>query len=257
MTSDLVPVLEASISQVQERKFGTGSVGLRKKLLAIMADCSYIKKDKRNLAQGYNYASEAAIKEKVQPALVRHGVLFQCDPVTLEERLIERTTKDGRPVLESLVKCQFHYCFEDVETGEKREGTFFGTGLDGGDKALYKAITGAAKYILTTTFLIPTGDDPEEISGEEKVALKRAVEEKLEAAKNHKPAKEPDPNKGWFQTMLDGFASVKAEIGQEEYSRILGVNGFQHANQIPNRITAMRVYKEMTEVRSSKKGMPE
>lgn len=36
-----------------------------------------------------------------------------------------------------------------------------GEGMDTGDKAIYKAITGAQKYVLMKTFLIPTGDDPE------------------------------------------------------------------------------------------------
>jgi hypothetical protein len=36
-----------------------------------------------------------------------------------------------------------------------------GEGQDAGDKAVYKAMTGALKYCLLKTFLIPTGDDPE------------------------------------------------------------------------------------------------
>ena len=36
-----------------------------------------------------------------------------------------------------------------------------GEGLDRGDKAGYKAYTGAVKYFLANTFLVPTGDDPE------------------------------------------------------------------------------------------------
>ena len=37
-----------------------------------------------------------------------------------------------------------------------------GEGLDAGDKAPYKAMTGALKYALLQSFLLPTGDDPEE-----------------------------------------------------------------------------------------------
>src|SRR5699024_6730814 len=35
-------------------------------------------------------------------------------------------------------------------------------GQDAGDKAVYKAITGATKYALMKVFMIPTGDDPEQ-----------------------------------------------------------------------------------------------
>ncbi len=219
---------------------------LRRKLLAIMAECSYIRKDKRNAAMGYSYASEAAIKEKVHAELVRNGVLFQCDVVTFEERIIERVNKDGRPVVEALAKCQFHYIFEDVETGEKREGTFFGTGVDNADKHLYKAITGAIKYILTTTFLIPTGDDPEETAK----PLKPAAAAKKATATPEKH----DAN--WFKTMVDGFSAMKDTIGTEAYYRILGANGYEHANQLPDRATAMSVYREMANTKTELVGDP-
>ena len=37
----------------------------------------------------------------------------------------------------------------------------YGEGIDKGDKALYKAYTGAIKYYLANTFLIATGNEPE------------------------------------------------------------------------------------------------
>lgn len=37
----------------------------------------------------------------------------------------------------------------------------FGFGEDSGDKAIYKAITGAIKYFGSENFLVSTGDDPE------------------------------------------------------------------------------------------------
>jgi hypothetical protein len=37
-----------------------------------------------------------------------------------------------------------------------------GQGLDVGDKAPYKAMTGALKYALLQSFLLATGDDPED-----------------------------------------------------------------------------------------------
>ena len=61
----------------------------------------------------------------------------------------------------------------DSETGECVSGMFYGVGQDSGDKGIWKAVTGAIKYIMTSTFLIPTGDDPEKDEGKEK---KPAVE---------------------------------------------------------------------------------
>jgi hypothetical protein len=54
-----------------------------------------------------------------------------------------------------------------VEDGEgnivcEKTGHAFGQAADNGDKALYKAMTGAVKYWLYKTFLVSTGDDPEQ-----------------------------------------------------------------------------------------------
>jgi hypothetical protein len=54
------------------------------------------------------------------------------------------------------------YTFFDTESGESLEGTFCSQGSDTGDKGVFKAVTGAIKYILSSVFLIPTGGDPEE-----------------------------------------------------------------------------------------------
>jgi len=131
------------------------------KLHAIMEEADYIQKDKRNAAQSYNYASEAAIKERLHGLLVKHKVLFtiSCTGQTVEART---TAKGGDS---NLTLARFGYAFHDVDTGEKLEGSFEAQGSDGQGKGIYKAITGAIKYILTSTFLIPTGDDPEDDDG--------------------------------------------------------------------------------------------
>ena len=49
----------------------------------------------------------------------------------------------------------------DVETGYCEKTTVYGEGIDKGDKALYKAFTGALKSYLANTFLIATGNEPE------------------------------------------------------------------------------------------------
>jgi hypothetical protein len=46
-------------------------------------------------------------------------------------------------------------------SGQWIETVHVGEGEDRGDKAAYKAITGATKYWVMKTFLISTGDDPE------------------------------------------------------------------------------------------------
>ena len=63
----------------------------------------------------------------------------------------------------------------DTDTGFYEETTITGEGMDKGDKAGYKAYTGALKYYLANTFMVATGDDPEKDSPEEKITGERKV----------------------------------------------------------------------------------
>lgn len=127
------------------------------KLHAIMSEVDYIQKDKKNTFFNYTYASEKAIKEALHGLLVKHKVLFAVSVTGLRREVY--TTKEEKRG--SITDVDMVYRFYDVESGECLEGPFIGTGDDGADKGTYKAITGAIKYILTSTFLIPTGDDAE------------------------------------------------------------------------------------------------
>ena len=54
-------------------------------------------------------------------------------------------------------------CFQliDIDTGFYEETVITAEAIDKGDKAGYKAYTGALKYFLANTFMVATGDDPE------------------------------------------------------------------------------------------------
>ena len=122
-----------------------------------MKELSFIEKDKKNAFYNYKYASEEAIKKAVHAQLVANGLIFT---VSMEE-CIAKETETKRGDRTRITNVKVNYCFTDIETGYSLCGTFYGTGEDSLDKGTYKALTGAIKYILTTTFLIPTGDDPE------------------------------------------------------------------------------------------------
>lgn len=121
-----------------------------------MSEIDFIAKDKKNDFHGYAYASEQAIKEAIYPLLKKHNVLFNINLT----RIVENQHTQAKGV-DYITVVGVKYIFTDVDTGEQLKGTFYGAGQDKGDKALYKAITGAIKYILTSTFGIVTGDDPE------------------------------------------------------------------------------------------------
>lgn len=134
-----------------EKAAATAPRNIHERMHAVMQSIDFIAKDKFNDFHKYPYTSEKAIKEAVHEQLVNHGILFNLNFVDLI-----RTDNSN------LLFLVFEYTFTNVENpADFIKGQFIGSGEDKGDKAVYKAITGAIKYLLTSSFLIPTGDDPE------------------------------------------------------------------------------------------------
>ena len=236
-----------------------------KKLHAVMADVNYIKKDKKNDFHKYTYASEQAIKEALHPILVKHGLLFvpvKCE--VLSEAEIENKDKDGKPKQkERLLTVRYTYLFIDAETGECMEVQSIGSGIDNQDKAAYKSQTGGAKYALTGTFLIPTGDDPEH--EHEKRGTREAQRAVADAKLGRVPVPEPPaqpratdapapgptavPSKVTNTTKnfdaLKAFREIKTAIGEKLYYQILATHGYKKSNEILELTAQRSVYKEM------------
>lgn len=161
---------------MENNELPTGLNSVYKKIHACMKELSFIEKDKKNTFHNYKYASEEAIKKAVHEQLVLNGLIFKVSLLDCVSR--ETTTKKGDRT--SLTNVKVEYCFIDIDTGDSLCGVFYGTGEDSLDKGTYKAITGAIKYILTSTFLIPTGDDPENEKGENSKEDKKPEPKKVE-----------------------------------------------------------------------------
>lgn len=137
--------------------------GIYKKLHSIMSECNYIQKDKKNDHFKYSYASEAAIKDALHGLFVKHGVIPCFSTAEHEVNEYKRNDKGQAQYRTTLALA---YRFIDIEDGSEMAGVVHGSGVDGEDKGTYKALTGALKYCLTSTFVIPTGDDPEHENGD-------------------------------------------------------------------------------------------
>lgn len=121
---------------------------LYSKLAEVMGLAGRIEKRGENTFHHYKYAMESDIVEAVRLALAeRHVMLIPA---------VRQVVREG-----TLTTALMAFTFTDGETGETATHEWAGTGDDKGDKGLYKAMTGALKYFLLKTFLMPTGDDPE------------------------------------------------------------------------------------------------
>lgn len=122
-----------------------------------MSEVETMEKDGNNTFQNYKYLSETQVTTKMKALLTKHKVVF-VHSSRVVSTLEWDNAKGAHQVLSNI---EATYKFYDVESSEFIEGVAGGQGIDSGDKGVYKAVTGAIKYIFMKNFLIPTGDDPE------------------------------------------------------------------------------------------------
>lgn len=155
---------------------------LVRKLAQVMKEVKYIEKRGYNNFNKYKYATESDVAERVREVLAEQNVIMLPD-------VVEHTTrehKNRKGNIEYIATVKVLFTFIDGETGEELKIHSIGEGQDAGDKAVYKAITGAQKYALMKAFMIPTGDDPEADNGvdernndQQKTSSKKATDAQL------------------------------------------------------------------------------
>ena len=124
-----------------------------------------LKKGGQNDFDHYSYFSEAQYKELFTE-------LFSKNNLELKFSELEYNTFEGSGKNCNGRMTRLEFTLIDVETGFFETTVITGEGMDKGDKAGYKAYTGAVKYYLADTFLVATGDDAEKESPEENMNTK-------------------------------------------------------------------------------------
>jgi hypothetical protein len=132
------------------------SAKIAQALHEVMSAVGYVQKTGKNAFHGYKYAGEADLLEKLRPAMLKAGLL------------LIPSVADVSPIDEhgvTTVRMEYTLVHKDGDIWPHKIGAA-GQGGDKnkggvGDKGLYKAITGANKYLLFKLFQIETGDDPE------------------------------------------------------------------------------------------------
>lgn len=133
-------------------------LNLPQKLALVRRRLAYVQKRGYNQHSNYNYVTAADIAGAVGDILAELGVVV----IPRLESISHEPARTGRAEVEHVARVVMTYTFMDVDTAEEITVKVAGEGLDPGDKAPYKAMTGALKYALLQSFLLATGDDPEE-----------------------------------------------------------------------------------------------
>lgn len=143
-----------------ERTGLTNHNSIGEAFLAIMNEVGYVQKTGELKIGGklqYKFASEVSLLQTLRPSLLKHGVI--CIPSEAKSRESHIVTDDGKKAYRVVV--DYIFVYTHVASNTHIQVAVVGEGVDHGDKASYKAATGALKYALRQPFLIETGDEPE------------------------------------------------------------------------------------------------
>lgn len=198
---------------------------IHKAMIDIMKEVKAIGKDSYNQGQRFNFRGIDAVMNHLHPLFAKHGVVIM--PEVISERSEDRTTKSGGNLIYRILTIKFRFVASD---GSEVSCVTIGEGADSGDKATPKAMAIALKYAVSQAFLLPYDEiDPD------------ATTPEPSKPKAEKPA---DSGKPSFE-FLKAMGEMKKALGKDDYYRIIGEAGFEHANEIGNRGTQKAVYQAM------------
>lgn len=138
-------------------------------LAAVQARVKAAAKSGANEYDHYSYAMLNDYCEVIRVPMAENGLALSVDIESVERLTPRKTARGGEEqVVLVVVKGILMH-----ESGETLSFTGYGEGQDRSDKAIYKAITGAKKYLIANIFNVPTSDDPEKDSDAERDQAQR------------------------------------------------------------------------------------
>ena len=159
------------------------------KILAVMSAVNYLNKDgfvETGKGKGYKALTDEKVLAAVRPALVAAGLVIL--PVKMEQQRTDEQVKayDGSTKTNRITDVSVTYRIINVSNPDDFvEVVSSGTGVDTQDKGIGKAMTYAKKYAILNSFLIPSGEDTDQISSD------KYTEQLMGAAPAQAPAEEP------------------------------------------------------------------
>ena len=153
-------------------------MNIYEKMLQVMQRVQYLQKDgfvetgyKNGKKTGYQAVTDEKVVSMLRPALIEARLIIV--PVNVESKrtdeMVVTKDKDGNEyekrnrvtdvdVLYRIIDIDNPTDYVDVKSS--------GCGVDTQDKGIGKAMTYSRKYMLLNTFLIPTGNDTDDVSSE-------------------------------------------------------------------------------------------
>lgn len=140
------------------------------KILSVMGSVGYLNKDgfvETGKGKGYKALTDEKVLAAVRPALVSAGLVML--PVKMEQKRTDEQVEgyDGKMKTNRVTDVSVTYRIINAENPDDFvEVVSSGTGVDTQDKGIGKAMTYAKKYAILNSFLIPSGEDTDQISSD-------------------------------------------------------------------------------------------
>jgi hypothetical protein len=158
----LIERQQREFEKTQEKEFEADYIKRRYKRFADAKKvCATVTKRGENAFHKYSYVTEADVVSAVNEACFQYDLFWNCTFNDFKSEIIRTPTKDGESIkYRSTCTCYAIVC--DAISGNMiQASTGLGESLDTGDKAIFKAQTGAKKYALMALFGVASYNDPE------------------------------------------------------------------------------------------------
>lgn len=148
------------LDNLEWMKFNAKLQQKKNKLRKMLKEKGVLKREAFNKFDKYSYFDESQYKELFTELFSEAGLELKFDELEYDTFTGTEKQSNGR-----MIRLLFRLF--DIETGFFEDTTITSEAIDKGDKAGYKAYTGALKCYLANTFMNATGDDPDKTDNDE------------------------------------------------------------------------------------------
>lgn len=159
------------------------------KILNVMNEVGYLNKDgfvETGKGKGYKALTDEKVLTAIRPVMVKHRLIML--PVSMDHRRADEKVKDYQGNEKTNRITDVNMTFRIINVDDPKDYVDVvssGTGVDTQDKGIGKSMTYAKKYAILNSFLIPSGEDTDQISSD------KYTEQLMGPAPAQAPAEEP------------------------------------------------------------------
>ena len=216
------------------------------KIQQVMGSVNYLNKDgfvETGKGKGYKALTDEKVLGAVRPALVSAGLVIL--PVKMEQQRTDEQVKayDGSTKTNRITDVSVTYRIINVEDPKDYvEVVSAGTGVDTQDKGIGKAMTYAKKYAILNSFLIPSGEDTDQISSDKYTEQLMGPAPAQAPAPAPAQAQEPAPQSSSRDINIKTIILLAEKCGKQAVINANGYNGRTWDQLTDDEVTKLKLW---------------